>query len=170
MTEKDKQALLAKLHEMGGCDAPPDTWARGYDDAIDEVYKMVEALPAAAPPKRGDEYIDKAVAINIMNARADMAVCSGAEKYFFAAARMIELLPGADVAPVRHGCWNYKHRYRGGFRERIGTDLNGDTHTILCDERIEVDDPYCSACGRLNESVWRAYCPNCGAKMDGGEK
>lgn len=100
-----KQALLAKLHEMGGCDAEPNTWARGYDDAIDEVYKMVEALPVDTSPCAGSEYIDKAVAVNILNAKADMGVCSGAEKYFAAAAKMIELLPAADVEPARLEEW-----------------------------------------------------------------
>ena len=54
--------------------------------------------------------------------------------------------PDADVAPVRHGRWN-----------------DGD--------------PYCPICRKdkfrgLDADVWADwkpdYCPNCGAKMDGG--
>ena len=29
--------------------------------------------------------------------------------------------------------------------------------------------PHCSECKAINNSVYRNYCPNCGAKMDGGE-
>lgn len=31
----DRKILLLKLHELGGCDADADTWADGYDKAID---------------------------------------------------------------------------------------------------------------------------------------
>lgn len=59
---------------------------------------------------------------------------------------MIESLPAADVAPVRHGLWR-----KGGY---------------VCGET----EWQCSACG---ETEWRTsidrlkYCPFCGAKMDG---
>lgn len=46
------------------------------------------------------EYIDKAVAVDIMNAKAEMGVCSEYAACFHAAAKMLELLPAADVVPV----------------------------------------------------------------------
>ena len=61
---------------------------------------------------------------------------------------MIYVMPAADVSPVRHGRWN-----------------DGD--------------PYCPICRKdkfrgLDADVWADwkpdYCPNCGAKMDGGIK
>ena len=76
-------------------------------------------------------------------------------------------LPTVDVAPVVHGKWNYVHRHRGGFRTYVGVDRSGETHTITVDERMEIDEPYCSVCGKWNESTWLSYCPNCGAKMEG---
>ena len=79
----------------------------------------------------------------------------------------IESIPSADVAPVVHGKWNYVHRHRGGFRTYVGVDRSGETHTITVDERMEIDEPYCSVCGKWNESTWLSYCPNCGAKMEG---
>ena len=52
---------------------------------------------------------------------------------------MIEDMPTADVAPVVHGKW-----------KRYGKNLGE-----------------CSECGEI-VSVRNNYCPNCGAKMDGG--
>lgn len=52
---------------------------------------------------------------------------------------MIEDMPTVNVAPVRHGRW-----------KRCGKNLGE-----------------CSECGEI-VSVRNNYCPNCGAKMDGG--
>lgn len=50
-------------------------------------------------------------------------------------------IPSADVAPVRHGRW-----------------MKNDDYTCsLCGYRMVIGD------GAYN------YCPNCGARMDGGE-
>lgn len=94
------------------------------------------------------EYISKESAISILEAKAEMAVCAPAQPYFHKAAKMIELLPAADVVPARHGRWY------------------GDT---------------CTSCNlpwnynmTQNAEDWGYfdpmpdYCPNCGAKMDGG--
>ena len=59
---------------------------------------------------------------------------------------MIKDMPAADVAPVRHGRWVEKEKYTFG----IMYDCS------LCENRI-LD----------NGHPWN-YCPNCGAKMDGG--
>lgn len=38
-SEKDdlisRKALMQRLHDAGGCGAPPESWADGYDKAID---------------------------------------------------------------------------------------------------------------------------------------
>ena len=60
--------------------------------------------------------------------------------------RAIERILSADVAPVRHGRWIEKEKYTFG----IMYDCS------LCENRI-LD----------NGHSWN-YCPNCGAKMDGG--
>ena len=59
----------------------------------------------------------------------------------------IDSEPAADVAPVRHGRWVEKEKYTFG----IMYDCS------LCEARI-LD----------NGHPWN-YCPNCGAKMDGGD-
>ena len=94
-----------------------------------------------------DEYISKESAISIFEAKAEMAVCTPAQSYFHKAAKMIELLPAADVAPVRHGRWIYAKTY------------------------YDADECNCSLCGQLMTTAINKrmnFCPNCGAKMDGG--
>ena len=67
------------------------------------------------------------------------------------------------------GEWDIKHRHHGGFRRYTGYDDFGEKHTITVDERSECEEPYCPKCGKWNESVWRNFCPNCGADMRKGE-
>jgi rubrerythrin len=57
----------------------------------------------------------------------------------------IEDTSAADVAEVVHGKW---------------------------DDSLDGITPYCSICGHSHKLMVRTpnYCPNCGAKMDGGEE
>ena len=85
------------------------------------------------------EYIERRSGVSILRAKANMAVLMDAAPYFEKAAQMLEQLPAADVAPVVHG-----HKVDdGGFYARCSQ----------CDGVL----PLCAN-----------YCPNCGAKMDGG--
>lgn len=61
-----------------------------------------------------------------------------------AAIREVASFPAADVAPVVHGWWNIT--------------------------KGMIENAVCSNCGRHFQSYYEAYhfCPNCGAKMDGG--
>lgn len=91
------------------------------------------------------EYIDQAVCLSILRAKANMAVLMGAAPYFEKAAQMLEKLPAADVAPVVHGVW-------------------------VCVNKIDPISGYrCSKCRRRVGFDLTPYCPNCGAKMDGGD-
>lgn len=72
------------------------------------------------------------------------------------AAQILECIinaPAADVAPVVHGRWIIKHDGPYGRRR--------------C---------YCSACrehsgiGGIASNQKKPFCPNCGARMDGGEE
>ena len=57
-------------------------------------------------------------------------------------------IPAADVAPVVHGRWEQ--------------DADGDWYCTNCDEVVAI-------CESGRERTYRKlYCPNCGAKMDGG--
>ena len=64
----------------------------------------------------------------------------------------IEDAPAADVAPVVHGSWE------GSTADWFGTDVY--TCTKCRESYVLVE-------GTPKENLWH-YCPNCGAKMDGG--
>ena len=110
-------------------------------------------LTIFAPTENGkkvmemDEYIRKESAISIFRAKAEMAVCTPAQPYFDCAAKMLELLPAADVAPVRHGWWE----------KQSGLYSCSECGTT-CPYDVQADVIEYWAC---------KYCPNCGAKMDG---
>lgn len=70
-------------------------------------------------------------------------------------------IPAADVAPVVHGQWEW-------FDEETGTPITGHKREWgwrcpNCKEELpdNYDDPDCRPEIR--------HCPNCGAKMDGGD-
>lgn len=85
------------------------------------------------------EYIERSAAIKA----AKHAWAKGLEP-----SQYIEVLPAADVAPVVHGRWS-----DASFGE------------------LPKHAPYgwaCSVCGGISFNNEYIYCPNCGAKMDGG--
>lgn len=98
------------------------------------------------------EYITKEQAIKAME-QVTQPECfiENTRKDF---AKIIEELPTADVAPVVHGEW-------------VGTWGDGYANGFIVYEEFE-----CSRCGCVHhadgEPTWD-YCPNCGARMGGGE-
>ena len=87
-----------------------------------------------------DEYIEREAAIRVVNGQSSLTMTRSS------LLDSISKLPAADVAPVRHGRW-------------------------------EPGNPICPVCGGnkfrdLDADIWcdwqPDFCPNCGAKMDGG--
>lgn len=109
------------------------------------------------------EYIDKAALVSEVEKNKLMAREP-------AARRILEIIKGAtvfvgvglndDVAPVRHGRWEgYMHsRYCGC--DEAGEPIYRDGVVYYCSNR---------KC-RRKTIIREKYCPNCGAKMDGGEE
>lgn len=69
----------------------------------------------------------------------------------------IEAIPAADVAPVVHGRW-----------------IDEEGNTVGMVDGVPYSECWCSVCGDFltgsDESPAKGYhCPNCGAKMDGGD-
>lgn len=96
------------------------------------------------------EYIDKATAVDIMNAKAELGVCSEYAACFHNAAKMLEILPAADVVPVRHGVWN---GYEDDFGEEMVYQCSVCKAEFVLAEGSPKDNGYC-------------YCPSCGARLD----
>jgi hypothetical protein len=99
-------------------------------------------------------YIDRAVCLSILRAKANMAVLMDAAPYFEKAAQMLEKLPAADVVPVVHGRWEKEPSSYWRWTSSGAVAVTRTTYR-------------CGLCGR-GTAVKSNYCPNCGAKMDGG--
>lgn len=97
------------------------------------------------------EYIERTAVFEQFD-NADADVCEtddfGGVDYGFGMKNIKELInaiPAADVAPVVHGVW-------------------------VCVNKIDPISGYrCSKCRRRVGFDLTPYCPNCGAKMDGGD-
>ena len=72
------------------------------------------------------------------------------------AQRAILNAPAADVAPVRHGRWI-----------SLTECANEGVYCSICNKKVWKSDY--AWCSKKSRNKLRAnYCPNCGAKMDGG--
>lgn len=60
-------------------------------------------------------------------------------------------LPAADVAPVRHGRWKYNTDFQVWNCSECGENPHKGTGVVVVEENLP------------------AYCPHCGARMDGAE-
>lgn len=84
-----------------------------------------------------------------------------------AAIDVLQNIPAADVAPVRHGYWIYQ-----SSRKYINTDINEEKlqkETLGYGGRV-ILNLQCSVCRKVTmvcNSISYEYCPHCGAKMDG---
>ena len=85
------------------------------------------------------EYIEREAALTVLQQPHDKV-------------RKMMAIPAADVVEVKRGEWE----------ERIVDDDEYDKYGLFR-RRF-----YCSACGDWNTHGASKYCPNCGAKMDGG--
>lgn len=75
--------------------------------------------------------------------------------------RSIKAIPAADVAPVAHGRW----------KAQMDSERSGFQFLTLPDRIVGY---ICSNCGEeaieyVDDYFLPDYCPNCGAKMDGGD-
>lgn len=65
--------------------------------------------------------------------------------------RRLLSIPAADVAPVRHGRWQYNTDFYIWCCSECGENPHKGTGVVTTAEKLP------------------AYCPNCGARMDGAE-
>lgn len=102
------------------------------------------------------EYLEKAALVRILRAKAEIGRLSEYSVCFDNVAKMIELLPAADVAEVKHGKWIWDPN---GMDWGLGT---WQCSECACrNNNLPMNN-------RINPLVFSGskYCPNCGAKMD----
>lgn len=63
----------------------------------------------------------------------------------------IEELPAADVVKVKHGYWHL-----------LNNCANEGVYCSVCNKKVYKTN-------YANQKIKSPYCPNCGAKMDGGK-
>lgn len=109
------------------------------------------------------EYIDKNATVGILEAMSRSADCECIKKRLEKAAKRVSAIPAADVVPVVHGLWMpIRESEMTGWDPAVaGRDPIGGYICSVCKEEAVYD---CN-----DEFVLSKYCPNCGAKMDGGD-
>lgn len=94
------------------------------------------------------EYIERAVAVKVVLRERKPTNSVAQNRMLSIIQRDLLTMPAADVVPVVHGRWEQ--------------DSDGDWYCTNCDEVVAI-------CESGRERTYRKpYCPNCGAKMDGG--
>ena len=101
-----------------------------------------------------DEYIDKNATVGILEAMSRSADCECIKKRLEKAAKRVSAIPAADVAPVVRGVWEKEPSSYWRWTSSGAVAVTRTTYR-------------CGLCGR-GTAVKSNYCPNCGAKMDGG--
>ena len=97
-----------------------------------------------------EEYIEREAAKHEL---LSGAVCANHPEYLMKddALHVIDSIPAADVAPVRHGRW-------------IKENSRKKSYLWICSNCRKI----AYFCGGAGKCAYQ-YCPNCGARMDGGE-
>lgn len=106
------------------------------------------------------EYINRDAEISLIKQYGHDAIAGGRHSLdtvddCIELANRIEALPTADGAPVLHGRWdNVPNTYMSVISKDGAYHGNATT---------------CSVCHEVNPNAYKTnFCPNCGAKMDGG--
>lgn len=94
-----------------------------------------------------DEYIKRETVINHLDACMDTIW----KPEIVALKCFVEGIPAADVAPVRYGRWKYNTDFQVWNCSECGENPHKGTGVVTTAEKLP------------------AYCPHCGAKMDGAE-
>ena len=78
---------------------------------------------------------------------------------------MIGTLPASDVAPVRHGRWEWFEEWNPSTPDH---PTECEDYGWRCSEcKTSLDDVVGGYWDDLDDEPKLKYCPNCGAKMDG---
>lgn len=78
--------------------------------------------------------------------------------------------PLSMIAEPKTGEWIWKDRHIKRTRQVKGLTVNGEETVVNVHEDYIEQRPYCSECGKWNDSDYLGFCPNCGAMMNGGKE
>ena len=105
-----------------------------------------------------NDLISRSTVIEILQAKADMAVSTNAQMVYLNAARMVKKIPAVDAEPVRHGEWIYDPNATDwGIGGYVCSECHTKNNNLPCNE---FKNPLRFAGSN--------FCPHCGARMDGG--
>lgn len=102
------------------------------------------------------DYIDRA-ALGIGLCNRDVFENKGYADGWNAAVKILKEAPAADVQEIKHGKWIETQKPLG-WCDVDCAECSVCRESWIIDEDSSIDDYEC---------MWH-YCPNCGAKMDGG--
>lgn len=114
---------------------------------IDEAIK--HCLEVAEQNERKAEYRPRMDYYDEIESRADCLECAADHRQLAEWLTELKELKSTDVKPIRHGQWENEYLDDDDVWYADCTNCNNETHSRF---------------GRV--SVY-AYCPNCGARMDG---
>lgn len=106
-------------------------------------------------------YIDADEAIRHLRGRCISKYPSSFYCGILSSADEIDKMPIADVVEVKHGKWLTAYEYA----LKLGTTDEVQLDAVKNDKWWK----FCSLCEQQTRFEYN-YCPNCGAKMDGGNK
>ena len=136
------------------------------DDALimsDTEYEVLQICAKALEQEPCEDAISRQAVLSLPRNRT--YTLAGVSKNESIDVDLIEALPSVTPQPkISH--WIMKHRTHNEIKHYTGQDEMGETHTISVLERYEVDEPYCSECGKLAGDTSQNYCCACGAKME----
>lgn len=137
----DADALREEVNSIGGCGAEPDSWADGWDKAIDAVISLIEKAPTV---ETGSERHGKWIPSrkHRWHRRSDGEIDTFAWDASFCNGPLCELCGKS-----------FCEHCRPDWEERVEED---------CEPHFE-----CSECGEFSKTGSEHFCSNCGAKMDG---
>lgn len=130
-----------------------------------EIKDCIEALQPAQPPC--NQLTTDCISRQAVLEQINCWIGSGEYRYtnatYYLTRRMQSISPVTPQPKIGH--WIMKHRTHNAVKHYTGQDEMGETHTISVLERYDVNEPYCSECGKLAGDTSQDYCCACGAKM-----